>query len=94
MNKQQDRSEFAEAYRNVADSFRTYVMRQLRRAWERADLIERRAKILKTELNDIGTALKSGAIDPDTARADMEKAGILPTIRSLPHDDDQEDTEG
>lgn len=76
----QDQREFAKTVIGIADSYKDYVLKQLRRAWERADLIERRAAILKVELADIGEALKSGAIDPDTARHDLEAAGLLPIV--------------
>jgi serine phosphatase RsbU (regulator of sigma subunit) len=77
-----DQKEFAKTVIGVADSFKDYVLKQLRSAWERADLIERRASILKNELENVAAALESGAIDPDTARADMYAAGILPVLKT------------
>jgi hypothetical protein len=77
-----DQKEFAKVAIGVADGYASYVLRQLRSAWERADLLERRAAILKNELESVADALRSGAIDPDTAKADMYAAGILPVLRN------------
>jgi len=55
-------------------SYKRYVLGQLRAA-------RSRARLAMVEIDSIGVALKSGAIDPDQALADLAAIGSLPFMQ-------------
>jgi hypothetical protein len=67
-----DREEFASLVRG--DSYKRYVLGQLRAA-------RARARLMINAIDDIGVALKDGAIDADQALVDLGNVGALPFMQ-------------